>query len=123
MGYYDADVYGQPEKFGLTPIGELYDPEACYSFDILAVWKHEDGRIFWGQSAGCSCPSPFETVTSLEDDELSLVTNESWEEFAKAVDEHCKPYTYSNANGIVYDKVDPQAADKTELLATVAKLL
>lgn len=88
MGYYDADVYYQPEKFGLTLLDEIDDPQACYSFDILAVWQHEDGRLFWASDSGCSCPSPFEDFTSLDD--LTPITQDTWDDFAAAVGGHCR---------------------------------
>lgn len=73
MSYDIPDVYYQPEAFGLVPIGELDDPNANYSFDIFAVWKHEEtGTIYYGTDSGCSCPSPFEDYTSL--DQLTKVT-------------------------------------------------
>ena len=66
MGYNNPDPYYQPEKFGLTPIGEL-DASESYEFNIVAVWQHTDGRFFVGSDSGCSCPSPFEDFTSLDD--------------------------------------------------------
>ena len=66
MSYYDPDVYYQPEKFGLTPVKEM-DVADSWEFDIIVVWKHEDGRWFVGNDSGCSCPSPFEYRNSLDD--------------------------------------------------------
>lgn len=67
MGWYDKDLYTDPEHFGLEVIWELNDPNASYSFDIFVVWKHtETGKIYWAEDAGCSCPSPFEDYTSLD---------------------------------------------------------
>lgn len=119
MSYTDDDywtnVSSNPEKYGLTLVGSLDDPWACYSFDDLCVWSHEDGRVFWATDSGCSCPSPFEDFKSLDD--LEEVTNDTWAEFQEAVIGHC-PYDYGNE-----DVPDPQAADKTQLLAKVAGLL
>jgi len=109
MGYMTADVYYQPEAFGLTVLGELNDPQACYSFDDLVVWLHEDGTVYWASDSGCSCPSPFEWATKLAD--LETVTAESWSEFAQAVAEHC------------VNEPDSQAADRTQLLAKVSSLI
>ncbi len=62
------NVYGSPEKFGLTPIDELELNDYSYEFDIVAVWKHgESGKIYLAADSGCSCPSPFEDFTSLEE--------------------------------------------------------
>lgn len=68
MGWNTDDLYNQPEKFGLTPIDELNDPNASWSFDYFVVWKHDEtGKIYYAQDSGCSCPSPFEDYTSLSD--------------------------------------------------------
>ncbi len=61
------NVYYDPEKFGLTVVGEVDDPGASYSFDKFVVWRAEDGTLYWDQDSGCSCPSPFEDVRSLSD--------------------------------------------------------
>ncbi|SRR6266498_856505 len=67
MGWESPDLYSQPEAFGLRVIGELNDPEACYSFRDLVVWQHEEtGMIYYATDSGCSCPSPFEDFTSLD---------------------------------------------------------
>lgn len=92
MGWNDPDLYSQPEKFGLTPVGELNDPEANWSFDTFVVWKHEDGKIYWANDSGCSCPSPFEDYTSL--DRANTVV--SMHDFIDAVKEYFNsiaPYT------------------------------
>lgn len=60
------DVYYNPYDFGLYPLAELELAEPDYSFDILMVWRHEDGTLYWAQDSGCSCPSPFEDYTSLD---------------------------------------------------------
>lgn len=66
MGYYAPDVYHQPEKFGLEPIGEIEWTEPDYSFDFTVVWK-KDSDYYFASDSGCSCPSPFEYYTSIED--------------------------------------------------------
>lgn len=143
MGYYDADVYYQPGEFGLTTIADIDDPQACYSFDILAVWQHEDGRLFYATDSGCSCPSPFENFTSLDD--LTPITKDSWDEFVAAVEGHCRRSewhfdTQPEGDGWVRDdfgstsiqrkrwhryEPDPDdfAADKVQMLAKVRELL
>lgn len=65
MGYGKPDVYYQPEAFGLTPVAEMDEDDASYSFDLFVVWKHNTGNLYWGTDVGCSCPSPFEDITSL----------------------------------------------------------
>lgn len=67
MSWDTPDVYYSPEHFGLTPIGQLDDPEASWSFNTFVVWKHEEtGKIYYGSDSGCSCPSPFEDTHSLD---------------------------------------------------------
>lgn len=123
MGWYGNSVYGSPEKFGLEVVGHVEDPQACYSFDDLIVWRHEDGRLFYATDAGCSCPSPFEDYRSIESLTPIVDTAESWASFQKDVDEHCRPCEYDYEKRELVWLPDPQAADKTELLAKVAGLL
>lgn len=67
MGYDNADVYYQPEKFDLSIVDELDERDLSYEFNMFVVWKHTDGRLFYGIDSGCSCPSPFEDYHSLDD--------------------------------------------------------
>lgn len=62
-----STVYAQPEKFGLTTVGEIEWSEPDYSFDLTVVWRAGDGTLYWGDDSGCSCPSPYEDVESLGD--------------------------------------------------------
>jgi hypothetical protein len=118
MSYDTPDVYNQPEQFGLTIIGELSDPDASYSFDELVVWQHKDERLFYAQDSGCSCPSPFEDFTSL--DSLSEITDQTYEKFRVAVDNHAARDKWSYAPDADWQSFH---ADKTQLLAKVARLL
>ena len=55
------DVYYDPEKFGLTTIGEADFSSGSYEFDLFVVWQdNATGDLLWGQDSGCSCPSPFD---------------------------------------------------------------
>lgn len=124
MGYSNPDVYYQPEAFGLVIVGEINDPEASYSFDDLVVWYHpETNKVYWASDSGCSCPSPFEMYTSI--DNLNEVTSENWFEFERTVIEHCNPqylWRYLTDEERAAAK-DPQAADKVDLLRKVSDLL
>ena len=62
-----SDLYYDPEKFGLTTLGEVEWYEPCYDFDTTAVWISADKTLYWASDSGCSCPSPFESFTSLSD--------------------------------------------------------
>jgi hypothetical protein len=66
MSYANPDVYFQPEKFDLKPIGELEISEPDWSFDTVVAWIHTPtGDVYWAHDSGCSCPSPFEDYTDL----------------------------------------------------------
>lgn len=78
-----SNIYYNPEKFGLRIIGEI-EKEPEYDFDMLVVWQHNDGRLFYGQDSGCSCPSPFEDYGSLE--ELDEITKANWKQFRSEVE-------------------------------------
>jgi hypothetical protein len=54
------NLYSSPEKFGLTPVGEIEWSDGCYEFDVTAVYRRADGSLAYGEDCGCSCPSPFE---------------------------------------------------------------
>lgn len=70
MGYSNPDVYYQPEHFGLTPIIEVELDGESYEFNILMVWKGQDGKLYTATDSGCSCPSPFEDYISIDDLEV-----------------------------------------------------
>lgn len=66
MGYYE-DVYSSPENYGLKLVGEIEWSDESYSFDITALWYHEESKtLYVGSDVGCSCPSPFEDVRDLD---------------------------------------------------------
>lgn len=105
------NLYSCPGNKNLTLLGIIDDPAADYSFDMIGVWQTEDGRVFYAQDAGCSCPSPFED--SMFDTDFIEVTAYNWNDFQAAVDGHCY-----HGNG-----PDPAAADKTDLLRKVSALV
>ena len=55
-----VNLYSNPEKFGLTPVGEIEWSDGCYQFDVTAVYRRTDGSLVYAEDAGCSCPVPFE---------------------------------------------------------------
>ena len=68
MGYGTPDVCYQPEAFDLVPVAEIDYSDECYCFDTRIVWRHTPtGTLYTARDAGCSCPSPFEDYTSLDD--------------------------------------------------------
>lgn len=94
MSYYSNNPYYSPEAFGLTIVGVVDRYEPCYDFDMVAVWWHEDGRIFVGTDSGCSRPAPFEGFNSL--DELTLVS--SWSELQERLQELTPGGSYGDPN-------------------------
>jgi hypothetical protein len=113
VSYYDNNPYNNPEKFGLTRVALLDDPEASYSFGYLVLWKHEDGRLFYAQDSGCSCPSPFEDFNTLEDLTPLVDTTLSWIAFKNDVGGFC----------YYVGRDDMIAAERTEMLQKAAALL
>jgi hypothetical protein len=68
MGWGDPDVYGSPEKFGLELVVMCDDPGLSYEFDMFGIWRDTaTGQVYYGIDGGCSCPSPFENFTSVDD--------------------------------------------------------
>lgn len=47
------------EGEGFEVIAE-YDQGASYEFDIHLFFKDPQGRFFYGNDSGCSCPTPWE---------------------------------------------------------------
>jgi hypothetical protein len=67
MGYDVPDPYHQPERFGLTLLGEIEWGSGCFEFDLTAVWVDQDGQVYWADDSGCSCPTPFEDYLTVND--------------------------------------------------------
>lgn len=67
--YFKGNPYYAPESIGLTTVGEVELAEPCYSFDLFVVWQsvNEPEKFYWGQDSGCSCPSPFDSISNPED--------------------------------------------------------
>lgn len=61
------NIYYNPQDFGLEIVGEFDWTEPDYSFDMLVVWKAKRGEYWIGEDSGCSCPSPFEEVTDINE--------------------------------------------------------
>lgn len=68
-------VYYSPEDYGLQTVGNLDEDGLDYEFHILAIWKDEEGRIYWAEDSGCSCPSPFEDFHYNGPDDHNLETD------------------------------------------------
>lgn len=64
-----VNPYYNPSDLKLEQLS-FEDPGACYSFDTLAFWTTEDGRVFTARDSGCSCPTPFEDYCGTTQDEV-----------------------------------------------------
>lgn len=85
MGYDLPDAYNQPEHFGLTLVGELNHVDPDDGYNMLVLWQHDDGRLFYARDAGCPEP-PFESTTSLN--KLTEVNRTRFHQFEEAVSSH-----------------------------------
>lgn len=116
MSWHVNDVYHSPEKFGLTIVGMLDDPQSSYSFDDTVVWQSTDSRkLYYGQDSGCSCPSSFEGQ-GIED--LTEITDETWNDFFAATRGRVRTGYGNRRDESFYDQVDA-----TDLLAKVSMLM
>lgn len=80
-----SNVYYQPGDFGLTVIAEIEYTDIGYEYDTRVVWRTRDGRLVTARDAGCSCPTPFEQYTSVEElDALDApaLEREVWQEMS-----------------------------------------
>lgn len=64
FSYYTLD--SDPGVYGLRVVADV-DTGGSYEFDITRVWADADGRLVYYHTAGCSCPSPFDEMSSLSD--------------------------------------------------------
>lgn len=92
---YWETPYTSPEMFGLEIVHSLDNSDA-YSFVLTVVWRHlESGVLLWGMDSGCSCPTPFEGHSSLQELEPRHISRaimafpgtrwEKWSPFARKV--------------------------------------
>lgn len=67
---FDSNIYYHPEKSGLRIVDELSE-NLSYEFNMLVVWQDVNtGVVYWGHSAGCSCPAPFEDESIADQNRL-----------------------------------------------------
>lgn len=71
-------------------VAEMDQPDLSYEFNTFRVVRHKpSGRLFWGDSAGCSCPTPFEEYFFEVDGEqvvatdMNEITDATWDQFCK----------------------------------------
>jgi len=65
---WDENPYYNPEKFNLFIVDSCSLDDEPYQFDYLVVWRHRDNdKLYWARDSGCSCPTPFEKIISIDD--------------------------------------------------------
>lgn len=93
------NIMYSPEAFGVVEVDTFDLSSGSYEFDYVTVWQStDDKRTFYiGADSGCSCPSPFEGVSSLADLDRLNPDNPrpQIEEFFRLGDVH---YSHSVAN-------------------------
>ena len=115
------NIYSSPEYFGLSIVDVLDDPLASYAFEMLVVWSDQDGTLYYGCDNGCSCPSPFEEFEGIHD--LTPITDDTWDEFAKDVTELAEQGDMRHLSDGAKCEYQAFQVEKTRLLAKVALLL
>jgi hypothetical protein len=103
MVSFDANVYYNPKAWGMETVATLENPHADYDFNTLAVWQHEDGRVFYARDSGCSCPSPFEDFRTFDD--LYTWTKDNFDVFEEKVKNHARDWDESSGD-FQCDKID-----------------
>lgn len=62
-----VSIYSNDENdLGLKFVDTIDFSDGYYQFDYTGVWKNDAGQLFLADDSGCSCPSPFEDFTKLE---------------------------------------------------------
>ena len=77
-------------------VAELDEPYLPYEFNTLRVVRHKpSGRMFWAQSSGCSCPTPFEEFfievegENIVATDMNEITDATWDEFEREAQDFC----------------------------------
>lgn len=96
------NIYYDPEKFGLTIIGDIEWGSGCYEFDQTVVFRKQDGSLAYAEDSGCSCPCPFDYMGV---DDLTPVT-------VAELQAHLEERSKSNWNG-------DRAAEIAEIMGKV----
>lgn len=65
---WDRNPYSNPERVGLEQIASHDAAGVAWEFDMVIVWRDiATGKFYWDSDIGCSCPMPFEGISSLDD--------------------------------------------------------
>lgn len=75
-----SNVYNNAVDYGLDVLCIMEEPNLNYEFNMFVVWKKPNydneptgSQILYAVDSGCSCPSPFEDICSVE--QLTRVQN------------------------------------------------
>lgn len=60
MSAFDDNIYYNPEAFGYELVKDIELRDEPWEFDLLVIWRDNNGNLVWGTDMGCSCPVPFE---------------------------------------------------------------
>ncbi len=83
-----SNVYYNPEQCGLKIIDTLDESGLSYEFNTLTIFEAiQNGKIYWAQSSGCSCPTPFEEYhfSDENDHNLNEVNEQTLDSFINTV--------------------------------------
>lgn len=92
----------------LTEVDELEMSPPDYNFDLVRVWKDQNGVHWWGADSGCSCPSPYEDFNKIED--FTKLDNEH--EFDKLKDHVSTSYEVESRSNFLNNVRDSLAGEK-----------
>lgn len=87
-----SNLYSNPKAAGFRLVDTLGFTDQSYSYDFRAVWEDvKTGVLYTKRESGCSCPMPFEYVTSLSDMERVRGLAQFKDEYREAVKRDYSP--------------------------------
>lgn len=82
------NIYYNTKECGLKQVDCLDQSDLSYEFNtLLVVEETQSGKMYWAQSSGCSCPTPFEeySFTSVNEHNLNELNKETLNTFLNEV--------------------------------------
>ena len=106
----EDNVYYNPEKFGLSIVSTL-DFGYRYEYDMVVLFKKNNGTYLIGTSSGCSCIEPFENQTIID-----LTPVKGWHDISRLVKSSRRFFDSSDAQKYLdwLMKVEPLFEKETE---------
>lgn len=118
MGRSMWDKESVPAATEYTRIAEVEWDDESYEFNLTAVYRHEDGRLFVASDSGCSCPIPFDDTR--ESDLTPITRLQDWYDYIAPYLEH-EFYVWSPTEpGRKKRADDPRVVDQ---VASVIKVI